>query len=472
MKKICTSIIFIGFSLCINAQTLQTCNTTCAQASSVIDNCAETNLSRISDFNNGILYYTPDACPDGLCAGAVWRFPSISGSGASGVNATVTIDALSNSELEKIDDDAATDINGAGKSSLFAPIIKPDVTLNGADRKGYVQFTVRFFLANIGDGYSLLLNLSNLSVYQYDLDGDNAGNANFGNNGSWFRETGSVKLKETDNPQIQFDPATEITATNYTDGTGQWLGGISSTCAKAGLTVCGQNTIAAKFSKPQYSVTFRLGYDYNAGGNMGQPSSQFGIKFGCFSIPGSVQLPVNLYDFTAKRNGTNVQLDWATTYEQMNQGFRIQRKTTGSDFEDISFVKSQASGGNSQIKLNYRFTDVNNFKGVSQYRIIQTDLENKIRVSEIRSVPGESAEHRGIVIYPNPASDGKITVLFENSSYREAVVTNVFGQQVRRLNNVTSNTISFEGLRPGIYNIRVTDKEIGEIQIGKFAVAK
>ena len=205
---------------------------------------------------------------------------------------------------------------------------------------------------------------------------------------------------------------------------------------------------------------------------MGQPSSQFGIKFGCFSIPGSVQLPVNLYDFTAKRNGTNVQLDWATTYEQMNQGFRIQRKTTGSDFEDISFVKSQASGGNSQIKLNYRFTDVNNFKGVSQYRIIQTDLENKIRVSEIRSVPGESAEHRGIVIYPNPASDGKITVLFENSSYREAVVTNVFGQQVRRLNNVTSNTISFEGLRPGIYNIRVTDKETGEIQIGKFAVAK
>jgi hypothetical protein len=107
MKKICTGIIFIVFSLCINAQTLQTCNTTCAQASSVIDNCTVSSLSRISDFNNGILYYTPDACPDGLCAGAVWRFPSISGSGTSGVNATVTIDALSNSELEKIDDDAA-----------------------------------------------------------------------------------------------------------------------------------------------------------------------------------------------------------------------------------------------------------------------------------------------------------------------------------------------------------------------------
>ena len=472
MKKICTWITFIVFSLCINAQTLQTCNTGCTQPSNVIDNCDVSSLSRISDFKNGILYYTPASCPDGRCAGAVWRFPSISGSGASGVNATVTIDALSNSELEKIDDDAATDINGSKQSSLFAPVIKPDMALKGADRKGYVQFTVRFFLANIGDGYSLLLNLSNLSVYQYDLDGDNAGNANIGNNGSWFRETGSVKLKETDNPQIQFDPATEITAINYADGADQWVGGISSTCGKPGLTVCGQNTIAAKFSKPQYSVTFRLGYDYNAGGDMGQPSSQYGIKLGCFYIPGSVQLPVNLYDFTAKRNGTNVQLDWATTYEQMNQGFRIQRKTTGSDFEDIGFVKSQAVGGNSQIKLNYRYNDVNNFNGVSQYRIVQTDLENKIRVSEIRSVPGQSAEH-GIVIYPNPASDGKVTLLFQSSSSnREAVLTNIFGQHVRQLSNINSNTISFEGLMPGIYNIRITDKETGEIQTGKFAVAK
>lgn len=426
----------------------------------------------VSDFKNGMLYYSPGSCTDGLCAGAVWRFPAITISGSAPINATVTIDGLVNTKLEKIDDDAAADLNSEVMTSLFAPRIKPDISLNGIDRKGYVQFTVRFFLGNVGDGYSLLLNLSNLSVYEYDLDGNNGGNINIGNNGSWFRETGSLKLKETNNPQIQFDAATELSTNNFNDGTDQWVGSMGGLCNKAGLSICGQNTMAGKFSKPQYAVTFRLGYDYNAGGDIGQPISDYGIKFGCFYIPGGIQLPVNLYEFTAKRNTTNVQLDWATTYEQFNQGFRIQRKTTGSDFEDIAFMPSQAPGGNSQIKLSYHYTDVNNFKGVSQYRIIQTDLENKIRVSEVRSVAGESSE-KGILIYPNPATDGNVTVIFDNSIVkRDAILTNVFGQRIKQWSNISSNTLTVENVLPGIYTIRITNVSTGEIQTGKFAVAK
>ena len=467
MKKTCTLLCFIACIYTITAQSPQSCNSTCSQ-SSTIDNCAISAMSKISEFRSGTLHYSPNGCADGLCGGSVWRFAGITVSGNTSINATVTIDAIVNAKLTSVDDDAVMDVNGTGKSSLFAPAIKPDMVLNGGDRKGYVQFTVRFFLASVGDGYSLLLNLANLSVFQYDIDGSNAGIIN----GSWFKETGHIKLKEADNPKLQFDNTTELSATNYTDGGGHWIGGMSTGCDKEGLTVCGQNTIASSYSKPQYAVSFRLGYEYNAGTDFGQPLAQYGVKFSCFYVPGSIQLPVNLYEFTARRNETRVDLSWATTYEQLNQGFRVQRKTNG-EFKDIAFMPSQAPDGNSQIKLNYRYSDTNSFKGVTQYRIIQTDLENKIRVSEIRSVTGELNGSKSIVIYPNPTTNGTATIVFENSiSQRDVVLINVFGRTIKQWSSITSNTLTAEKLIPGVYTIRVTNKQTGEIQIGKFAVGE
>jgi Secretion system C-terminal sorting domain len=470
MKQLYAIIFAIGFPFLVVAQSPMPCISDCVP-SSALDNCAVTTLSKVSDFKNGILFYAPPSCPDGSCAGSVWRFPAITTMGGV-INATVTIDEILNARLDKMDDDAAIDNNGVSKISLLAPRISPDIPLNGIDRKGHIQFTVRFFSANIGDGYSLLVNLSNLSVYQFDVDGDNAGNVNIGNNGSWFRETASLKSKEASNPSVQLDQQTELNSVEFMEGADKWVGSMSAMCSKAGLSGCAQNLSAARFTKPQYSITLRLGYDYNAGGNIGQPSADFGVKFGCFNIPGSIQLPVNMYEFTAQRNNSRVLLEWATTYESLNQGFRVQRKTNNIDFEDIAFVPSQAPGGNSQIKLVYQYNEVNNFKGVSQYRIIQTDLENKIRVSETRSVAGESSKHN-LIIYPNPSADGTVNIVFENSrSLRNAVLCNVFGQQLKKWGSISGNTLVLENLMPGIYHFSVINAETGEMQNAKFVVNK
>ena len=209
MKLFFTVFFFIGCSFFIFGQSPLPCITDCV-SSSAIDNCTVSGINRVSDFKNGVLFSSPSSCPDGSCAGSVWRFPAITITGGGVINATVTIDELVNARLNKIDDDGATDNNGDLKTSLLAPRISPDIPLNGVDRKGHVQFTVRFFAANIGDGYSLLLNLANLSVYQYDVDGDNAGNINIGNNGSWFRETACLKFKDAANPSIQLDKQTEL----------------------------------------------------------------------------------------------------------------------------------------------------------------------------------------------------------------------------------------------------------------------
>jgi hypothetical protein len=471
MKIFLFSCFFLLTSIVNRAQNPSACSTNTCTTGSAIDTCPP-NSTNITYLRNAFLYVSGSNCTDGLCPGSVWRFPSFTIAGGQTINATVTIDAISNAVLESIDDDAVTDQNNINKSSLLAPHIKSDIPLNGADRKGYVQFTVRFFRAKTGDGYSLLINLSGLNIFQYDIDGNSAGGINTGNPGSWYRETTHIKSKTTGNLQTIFDQATELTANEYADGTDQWKGGMSSVCERTGLSGCNQTAMAAKFSDLQYSVSFRLGYNYNAGGNIGQPVSQYGIKLSCFSISGGIQLPVNLYEFTAKRNGAAVQLNWATTYEQLNQGFLVQRRTGNEEFSDIAFLPSQAPGGNSQIKLYYRYADQYSFKGVSQYRIIQTDLQNKIRVSEVRSVAGE-LQQNSVVIFPNPATDGNMTIVFEDSrGLRDAVLNDITGRRIKQWNNLTGNTISIENLLPGIYSIRITDKETGEVQTGRFVVNK
>jgi hypothetical protein len=469
MKSKYIIVIIFFFSKISSGQQTTVCAATCIAPE--IDNCVVSGISKVSSFKSGFLYTAPVSCSDGLCAGSVWRFPEITTYGGGRINATITIDAAVNARLEMIDDDDVTDAEGVVKTSLLAPRIKPDIALGGTDRNGYVQFTIRFFAGGVGDGYSLLLNLANLSVYNYDIDGNTAGDINIGGNGSWYRETSLVKYKETDNPIIQFDPVTELNIAEVNAGGDKWMGSISGICEKPGLSGCAQNTAAARFSKPQYSVSFRIGYDYNAGGTIGQPESQFGIKLGCFNVPAGIHLPVNMYDFTAKRNSGVVQLEWTTTYEYLNQGFRVQRKTNSSEFTDIAFIPSLSPDGNSQINLTYRYNDNNTFKGVSQYRIVQTDYEGKIRVSETRSVTGEESKSN-LVIFPNPvSSDGTVTIVFENSrSLRDAVLCNNMGLPLKKWPGISGNTITLEKLVSGVYFFKVINNETGEIQLAKFVV--
>ncbi len=472
MKKIIVYFLAINICLATLAQNPLPCISGACSSASVLETCPSNGTNLVSNFKNGQLYFSGNGCIDGLCAGSVWRFADITNSVGKVINATITIDEVMNARLEKIDDDAAIDQLGTSVESFFSPAIRSDINLNGSDRKGYVQFTLRFFKADAGDGYSLLTNLSYLSVLNYDIDGSNAGNINLGTAGSWYRENVYLKEISTGNPSINLDQATELNPVNYTDVSDKWLGSMSSLCERSGMSKCSQLAMAGRFANPQYSVSFRLGYDYNAGGNIGTPSSQFGIKLSCFNYLTQIQLPVNLYDFSAKRVGNNAQLEWTTTYEQLNQGFRIQRKTGNADFSDVGFLQSLAPGGNSQINLKYSFIDPNTNKGITQYRILQTDLQDKVRVSEIRSVLGLGQKNT-IVIYPNPGNDGKVNLIFDDArAGRDISINDFMGRIVKQWKQFTGNTISAENLLPGIYTVRIQDKENGDIKTEKFIIGQ
>ncbi len=81
------------------------------------------------------------------------------------VNVEVTVDAISNATLDNIDDDAAVDQAGVSIINFFAPRISPDQNLNGTDRRGYVQFSMKFYKNSTGTNNNTMLILAHLSVY-------------------------------------------------------------------------------------------------------------------------------------------------------------------------------------------------------------------------------------------------------------------------------------------------------------------
>lgn len=183
----------------------------------------------------------------------------------------------------------------------------------------------------------------------------------------------------------------------------------------------------------------------------------------------NIILPVSFKSFTAKRNKQNVVLSWQTATEQNNAGFAIERNINGN-WTEIAFVPSQANGGNSSSELSYTYNDLNNHKGISQYRIRQNDLDAKTSYSVIRSVQGEGAGPK-LVIYPNPSVDGRVQLVFEDANNsRHIVISDLSGRIVRQINNVLNSSLSIDGLNAGVYTARVINQATGESVLQKFVI--
>ncbi|MDZ4796399.1 MAG: T9SS type A sorting domain-containing protein [Bacteroidota bacterium] len=178
------------------------------------------------------------------------------------------------------------------------------------------------------------------------------------------------------------------------------------------------------------------------------------------SIGGS-PLPVLFASFDASRSNANtVQLKWATVTETNNKGFSLERMTNGNSWEPVVFVNSQASEGNSNSKLNYQYTDLNNIKGITQYRIKQTDLDGNYKYSEIRAVQGEKQDAR-TVVFPTPSTDGNVTVLFADAASRDISLLDMTGRTLKQWKAYQNNSLAINSLTSGMYSVRTLNQATG-----------
>lgn len=186
----------------------------------------------------------------------------------------------------------------------------------------------------------------------------------------------------------------------------------------------------------------------------------------------STPLPVDFKSFTATRNKSNVLLKWVTSTEKNNSGFAVERSLDNATWQEIAFVPTQATGGNSSTDLSYQYIDLNNSKGVTQYRIKQVDIDSRSKYSEIRSVKGDG-QMGNIIVYPNPTADGRINVVFDDANtIREIAVVDMSGRTVKQIRGISNNNVTIENLQPGMYSLRVFVPGTGEQSVQKIVVNK
>jgi hypothetical protein len=446
-----------------------------------IDVCPPTSNIVVGTHRNGV-YHRGGS--NSLSTNAVWRFRNMASVDNTTINVEVTVDAIYQATLSSIDDDAAVDQAGVSITNFFAPRISPDVNLNGTDRRGYVQFTMRFYKNSrgINEGndrdFATPVELYNLNYVHYDIDGSNAGNVNPSGSaaGSWFRETGAAKKISPGNPSVIANSVTELGSYNYTHASADWTGFAGSVFERDGVSRCAQVASSFYYGTKQGSITVRMGYDYNAGNNMGRPVRQYGSRLGCFNFPTLSTLPVNLINFSAIFNNQQTSLKWSADQESGFEKYIIERSVGNSDFQRIGEMKYAGTSG----RNNYEYTDdLSAANGsIFYYRLKMLDLDGKFSYSSIVMVKKEAKKINGIALNPNPIISGATTVRFtaEQSTGVEIRIVDVSGkillQQSARANS-GNNSIpihNLEKLKPGLYILQVIND--GEASVIKFSVAR
>lgn len=119
-------------------------------------------------------------------------------------------------------------------------------------------------------------------------------------------------------------------------------------------------------------------------------------------------LPVELLSFSATPMMRDVQVKWKTASEKNNAYFTLQRSADGMIFSDLAKIAGALSS--SEIR-RYDYLDLEALPGRSYYRLLQTDLDGKSKFSNIIVVYLEESEP-SISVYPNPASNGSVSVNF------------------------------------------------------------
>lgn len=177
-------------------------------------------------------------------------------------------------------------------------------------------------------------------------------------------------------------------------------------------------------------------------------------------------LPVQLVSFEAKAIEENkiVELKWTTVSEINNDFFTLEKSRDGKTFLAFKDIPSKVNG-NGRTSADYVDIDTEPMKGLSYYRLKQTDTDGKFTYSKIVPVYFGGEDNGEIVIYPNP-TEGKLNLqVFEKGNIEGNIyITDILGKEVHSefVSNLTSaepHLIQFkQNLSSGVYVLRFVGK--------------
>ncbi len=186
-----------------------------------------------------------------------------------------------------------------------------------------------------------------------------------------------------------------------------------------------------------------------------------GFSVSCVGSVSEVPLPIELLFFDAKCNNGKVTINWTTATEINNDYFTIERTTDGTAFQVIGKVNG---GGNCIQTINYSFIDAEPLKGISYYRLKQTDFDGNFKCFYLVAVTcNDNNNNSSVNIFPNP-NKGEF-IIDEVKQNAVLIIFNTIGEKITEQKITSKKTeIYLSNLPNGIYFVHISSEKESVIQ--------
>jgi Secretion system C-terminal sorting domain len=256
------------------------------------------------------------------------------------------------------------------------------------------------------------------------------------------------------NFQIQCDCGTGFTTISTVTIQNNWTSGVTSNLALP--TACNNNP----------AVIIRWGVSSTTAVNAGTVAAGGTSGIDDVSVIALSILPVSFTDFTAKKNGTAVDLSWSAYSTAASGIFSIEKSSDGRTFSAVGEVPA-LNGDHT-----YHFTDPVLSKGTAFYRIAVKEIGQSQKYSSILRVTNETKGLSLNSLFPSPAS--AIISLQINSDKKQNARLEILDVNGRTMavhtlglqEGIVNYPLAIQTLSSGNYLIRISTAE--ETITGRF----
>ncbi|MCF2446022.1 T9SS type A sorting domain-containing protein [Dyadobacter sp. CY345] len=213
------------------------------------------------------------------------------------------------------------------------------------------------------------------------------------------------------------------------------------------------------------TVTFRF-YPYGTQrSDLGttRASASGTIRFDRITLNGTVinPMPVKLISFEGSYEQNTILLKWQTAWEEQNEGFEIEQSEDAVNFENVGFVKGNATTKSSS---DYEFSYPAPVLGkINYFRLKQIDIDGHFEYSRIISLKSIHSLRDQYFVFPNP-NNGNFILSSPKTTSDDIKLFDKTGREIDLQFLKTDDHDTFEirtkdAHQPGLYHLRISGKE-------------